>query len=88
MTTVNETQLGNKRNFYIDYFKGLAMIMVILLHSIQMVKGLSPIIRKPILLGQLGVQLFFLCSGYLVMMQLKGKKLGLSDSIDFMKKNT
>lgn len=79
---------ANVRDIYIDYLKGLAMVMIVLLHSVQMVDGLQEIIRKPILLGQIGVQLFFFCSGYLVMKSYcrNGKKAGLRDSVVFLRK--
>lgn len=76
------------RDLRIDFLKGIAMIMIVLLHSIQMIDGLSELIRKPILLGQIGVQLFFLCSGYLVVKpySANGKTLDLHTSIRFFLK--
>lgn len=55
-----------KRYSNIDLLKGVAMILIVLLHSVQMIEGIPEIIRKPLLFGQIGVPLFFMCSGFLV----------------------
>lgn len=55
-----------KRYLGIDLLKGIAMILIILLHSIQRIDGIPAIVRLPLLFGQVGVQLFFVCSGFLL----------------------
>lgn len=49
---MHNVKSASVRDIYIDYLKGLAMAMIVLLHSVQMVDGLPEIIRKPILLGR------------------------------------
>lgn len=55
-----------QRNLYIDFLKGIAMIMVILVHSTQAIPGMNSIFNV-FVYGQLGCQIFFLASGYLLM---------------------
>lgn len=54
------------RNNKIDFLKGIAMLAIVLLHSIQVIEGFPAILKTPLLLGQVGVQGFFVCSGFLV----------------------
>ena len=56
----------NKRYVGMDFLKGVSIILIILLHSIQVIDGIPSIIRTPLLFGQVGIQLFFLCSGFLL----------------------
>ncbi len=59
--------MGTKKRYLgIDLLKGIAMILIILLHSIQRIDGIPSIVRLPLLFGQVGVQLFFVCSGFLL----------------------
>lgn len=50
----------------LDIAKGIAMLMVILVHSTQRIDNLMSVFNI-FKLGQLGCQLFFVVSGYLVM---------------------
>lgn len=52
------------RDSAIDVMKGIAICMVILVHSRQMFKGLSPVFDF-LRFGQMGCQIFFVISGYL-----------------------
>ena len=49
---------------YVDSIRGLAILMVILVHTSQRVEGLSYIVRVLADYGQMGVQLFFVASAY------------------------
>jgi len=63
-----------KRDIKIDFLKGVAMVLIVLLHSIQFLNGIPTIIRVPVLFGQMGVQLFFVCSGFLIAKTYLGKE--------------
>ena len=64
---------GGGRLETIDFMKGIAMLMVILVHSIQRFNNLFTIFNL-FKLGQLGCQLFFFCSGFLLMKTYKEEK--------------
>lgn len=49
---------------YIDAIRGIAILMVILVHTAQKIEGLSSVINAVAQYGQMGVQLFFLASAY------------------------
>ncbi len=49
---------------YIDSIRGVAILMVILVHAAQSVPGLSPLTSLLADYGQMGVQLFFVASAY------------------------
>jgi peptidoglycan/LPS O-acetylase OafA/YrhL len=53
---------------YIDALRGLAILMVILIHTGQSVGNLSPWVAAAVEYGQLGVQLFFVASAYTMCM--------------------
>lgn len=50
----------------IDFLKGIAIIMVILVHSSQKIVGMPEIIYRITSWGETGCQLFFVLSGYLL----------------------
>ena len=50
----------------IDFLKGLAFLFVFAVHAAQFVDGIPQIIRKPMLFGQIGSQLFLFCTGALL----------------------
>lgn len=49
---------------YIDLLRGMAILMVIIIHTSLTVNGLSPFVSYVAQYGQMGVQLFFLASAY------------------------
>jgi peptidoglycan/LPS O-acetylase OafA/YrhL len=49
---------------YIDHLRGIAVLMVVLVHTSQRVPHLSTIMQSFTQYGQLGVQLFFIASAY------------------------
>lgn len=49
---------------FIDSIRGIAVLMVILVHTAQQVNGLNMITRLVANYGQMGVQLFFIASAY------------------------
>jgi peptidoglycan/LPS O-acetylase OafA/YrhL len=49
---------------YIDSIRGVAILMVIFVHTSQPIKGLNSIIKGIADYGQMGVQLFFVASAY------------------------
>lgn len=67
-----------KRDIRIDFLKGVAMLLVVLLHSIQFLNGIPTVIRVPVLFGQMGVQLFFVCSGFLIAKTYLGRESTVS----------
>lgn len=71
-----------KRDWTIDFLKGIAIIMVFMVHSMQPIRGMNYIIGTASHLGQLGCQLFFMLSGYLAVTSYR--KIG--NGIHFLKK--
>jgi peptidoglycan/LPS O-acetylase OafA/YrhL len=55
----NENKLG-----YVDAMRGIAILMVILVHTSQRVPNLSPLMGRLAEYSQMGVQLFFVVSAY------------------------
>src|SRR5437870_5372237 len=49
---------------FIDVLRGIAILMVVVVHTSLSVPALSPKIRNVAAFGQMGVQLFFLVSAY------------------------
>lgn len=49
---------------YIDSIRGIAILMVVLVHTSAVVIGLNPITKLIASYGQMGVQLFFIASAY------------------------
>lgn len=61
----------NKNQVSIDavtILKGIAIIGVVLVHSPLCIKGINPYLSQLTRIGQFGCQLFFLLSGYLMML--------------------
>jgi len=54
----HETQL--------DFLRGIAIFGVVCIHSLQSVRGVPDIFASLLAIGQLGVQLFFSISGYII----------------------
>jgi peptidoglycan/LPS O-acetylase OafA/YrhL len=51
---------------YVDMLRGIAVLMVVLVHTAQMIPNLSPIADVSATYGQMGVQLFFVASAYTI----------------------
>jgi peptidoglycan/LPS O-acetylase OafA/YrhL len=49
---------------YIDALRGIAILMVVIIHTSQAINGISPLINSINQYGQIGVQLFFVASAY------------------------
>ena len=49
---------------YIDILRGIAILMVMLVHTSQPVNGVSQLVGDIVRYGQMGVQLFFVASAY------------------------
>ena len=49
---------------YIDILRGIAILMVMLVHTSQAVNGVSQVVGNIDRYGQMGVQLFFVASAY------------------------
>ncbi len=60
---------------YIDSLRGIAVLMVVLVHVGQTVSGLNPAIEFFTRYGQLGVQLFFLVSGFTLCLSMDRRSL-------------
>lgn len=61
------------RNKQIDFFKGIAIIMILLAHSTQRIEGLN-LVNQLFSFGQMGCQIFFLISGYTISLSWKRYK--------------
>lgn len=53
-----------KRDNKIDFFKGIAMLMIIFVHSTQKFPGINNVIRQVSRCGQLGTQMFLVLASY------------------------
>lgn len=49
---------------YIDALRGIAILLVVIVHTSESIKNLNPSLIKFLSFGQLGVQLFFVLSAY------------------------
>ena len=49
---------------FIDSIRGVAILMVILVHTAQRISGLGVLASTITMYGQMGVQLFFIASAY------------------------
>lgn len=57
--------LKNNSHFnYIDELRGIAILLVIIVHTSESIKNLSPLLFGILSFGQMGVQLFFILSAY------------------------
>ena len=65
-----------KRNPLVDIFKGIAIMMVILVHSAQTF-GLPEGVNYIPKLGQLGCQIFFLLSSFTIIYSFRGVNYSL-----------
>ena len=67
MTTTRDPAAGASRLDFLDALRGLAVGLVLLQHVGELA---SPVVRdlaeQGVQLGQLGVMLFFLCSGFII----------------------
>jgi peptidoglycan/LPS O-acetylase OafA/YrhL len=69
--TPSERSLG-----FIDALRGVAILMVILVHTSQSIAEVNPIIRMLCEYGQMGVQLFFFLSAYTLCLSIESKTDG------------
>ena len=70
--------MGNNNKLeHISLCKGIAMVMIIIVHSAQPFSGMPRLAFYPTIYGQMGTQLFFVISGYLMSthMNKQGVKL-------------
>lgn len=74
INTINENKLD-----YIDSLRGVAILMVILVHTAQTVQGTSYLISSFAKFGQMGVVLFFCLSAITQCMSLERTKLNKKD---------
>lgn len=63
----------------IDFLKGIAILMVILVHSSQKIAGMPGIMYRITSWGETGCQLFFVLSGYLLTYSWQQKKRTIKD---------
>lgn len=59
---------NNEKSNFIDALRGLAVLLVIFVHTSQKIINLDPLTIRLSELGQLGVQLFFIASAYTLCM--------------------
>lgn len=72
-------QQGSKKLEYINILRGVAVLMVILVHTSQSVKGIHFITYEIAAYGQMGVQLFFILSAYTLCLSME--KRGASEGL-------
>ena len=58
--------MEQNRNFTIDFIKGLAILGIVLCHTVQVIPEINPYVFQICRLGQLGCQVFFFFTGYLL----------------------
>lgn len=63
----------------IDFLRGIAILMVILVHSSQKIVGMPEIIYRITSWGETGCQLFFVLSGYLLTYSWRQKQRSIKD---------
>ena len=63
------------RNQTIDFIKGFSILGIVLCHAIQVIPGINRYFFQVLRLGQLGCQLFFFLSGYLMFVKFEGEKM-------------
>jgi peptidoglycan/LPS O-acetylase OafA/YrhL len=64
---------------YLDGLRGVAILMVVVIHVSQLVIGLPYPLRNLAFYGVRGVQLFFIVSGFTLTINYRGAKLDLRD---------
>lgn len=69
MPSKKEDKLG-----YIDSLRGVAILMVIIVHIAQKVPGLTKSVKEVAMYGQMGVQLFFILSAYTLCLSIDRRK--------------
>lgn len=75
----SDKQQVAKKLEYINILRGLAVLMVILVHTAQRVQGLHSIAFTIARYGQMGVQLFFILSAYTLCLSME--KRGTSEGL-------
>jgi peptidoglycan/LPS O-acetylase OafA/YrhL len=68
---------------YIDFLRGIAVLLVILVHTSQSIEGLSQPLANLAGYGQMGVQLFFLVSAYTLCLSAEKRKEEKSKNINY-----
>lgn len=61
---MNQVKLAGEKLDYIDIARGIAILMVMLVHTSQPVNGVTQLVGDIARYGQMGVQLFFVASAY------------------------
>lgn len=69
------------RNHNIDFIKGLAIFGIVLCHASQIIPDINIVIKKLCQLGQLGCQVFFFFTGYLLLSNFNNNFLSHSLSL-------
>lgn len=64
---------------FVDILKGIAILMVVIVHSSQKIVGMHDTIYKAAALGETGCQLFFVLSGYLLTYSVNRKQISLKE---------
>ncbi len=65
--------MNSKKLGYVDAIRGIAILMVILVHTAQRIPNLSYIMDILAQYGQMGVQLFFVASAYTLCISFEGR---------------
>lgn len=73
----------NKRFEYIDSLRGVAILLVILVHTSQTIDSLSYFISRSAKFGQMGVQLFFVLSALTLCFSIEKKKISSRELLRF-----
>lgn len=76
-TTEDVQPLTRPHLRYLDGLRGVAILMVLMIHSGQLVIGLATPVRNFAFYGVRGVQLFFIVSGLTLMLNYAGKRINL-----------
>ena len=59
---------------FLDFLKGIAILMIILVHSGISMEGINQTLRESLSFGQMGCQLFFIISGFAISLSWFQKK--------------
>jgi len=70
---------GKRHIRYLDGLRGVAILLVIMIHTSQIVAGLPSAVRNLAFYGVRGVQLFFIVSGLTLTISHRNKPLALAD---------